>query len=936
MAQFSFAGKQGEAVRQIGLNIQKTTGTQQDYERSQRIIQEAKDNFRQTFGKELSTNSEVRTREYQQQLYDRAQRGEPGIYIPADPSKSPNADYFHLYSMDISPSRLGTEERKWLRDNGWQLVHGAKDPVHWQYVGPVTDKISPPATSQESANNAAGQTPTGRGTPLTSKQEDNLSNRPNPSDTGPQTEFELANAEPQDYDDTYGYADVSDTYTGPGKNILEDYPNNTYGVSLHYMDLKKYNSVIVENTQYSASDGRVLIASGGRRTADLARNPIFDRDMYIDDLRVNCVIGHNSQSRGSNVIEISFTINEPLGMSLMDKILEVAEQEGIRAWDQMPFVLQLDFFANAEDGRPINTVPNTTKRICIKIIEIKVQVNVTGSSYRVTAVPQSHVALTHTNSATPLNLEVKAKTIKDFFASDGNAGDVASSVTRGESNQTAQKKSAKTYSYAAALNAYQEQLKKLQYQDQADVYKFEFDDEMSSSKIFVPDRMPINRVPNQNDRNPNPNINREEGLIPIQAGTLIKEVINMVLTSSDFYRNQIKSTADDESVGGALSAGTSGQSGAPIKAHKITTKVKYGDWDDKRKVYQKTITFMVKKYDYANTKYPEAAKSKPKNIQREYNYIYTGLNQQILDFTIDFNTMFYTVLTAFEKKYQAGTTLVGQEQDPSANDAYNNQESPGIQVNRTHNVISDTRVSSYQLGTLDKKTVEAHDLVNSIMTNSRGDMINVQLKIAGDPALIKQDDLFGSQLNNSIPTDQGELYVKLFFRLPEDIDQITGKYIANRQSIFSGIYRVMTVDNVFDHGQFTQTLDLIRIFDDNQDRLKGSSSSQGIRESAVQPSNAGAAAQPQSPGLRIPGITPNSNRPFRLPSVSKEEYDKRNPSNTLQPISTDELSPAGRRVLENSRPGIIGSPDGFVPRDSELAKILRETPKRRSPEDPFP
>lgn len=932
MAEFSFAGQRGEAARKIGLNIQKTTGTQQDYERSQQVIQEAKENFRQTFGKELSTNSEVRTREYQQQLYDRAQKGEPGIYIPADPSKTPSADYFHLYSMDISPSKLGTEERKWLRDNGWQLVHGSRDPVHWQYVGPVTDKNSPPATSIENRNTASGQIPTGRGTPLTPRQTGNLSQKPNPSDTGPQTEFELANAEPLDLDDTYGFSDGGDvSMLGLGKNRLEDYPNYSYGISLHYMDMKKYNDVIVENTQYSASDGRVLIASGGRRTADLARNPIFDRDMYIDELRVNCVIGHNSQSRGSNVIEISFTITEPLGMSLMDKILEVANQEGIQAWDQMPFVLQIDFFANSEDGQPINTVPNTTKRICIKIIEIKVQINVNGASYRVTAVPQSHVALTHVNSATPLNLEVKAQTIKDFFASEGSAGEVANAVgARGETNQADRQKSKKTYSYAAALNSYQEQLKKLQYQDTADVYKFEFDDEMSSSKIFVPERMPINRVPNQNDRNPNPNINREQGLIPIQAGSLIKEVINMVLTSSDYYRNQIKSSADDESVGGALSAGTGSESGAPLKTHKITTKVKYGDWDEKRKLYQKTMTFMVKKYEYSNTKFPEAAKSKPKTIHREYNYLYTGLNQQILDFAIDFNTMFYTVLTAFEKKYQSGTTLVGQEQDPNNNDGYNNQGAPGIQVNRIQNIISDTRVSSYQLGVLDKKTVEAHDLFNSIMTNSRGDMINVQLKIAGDPDLIKQDDLFGSTLNNSIPTDQQELYVKLLFKLPEDIDQSTGKYIANQQNIFSGVYRIMTVDNVFERGQFTQTLDLIRIFDDNQDRLQSRTSPRANREAAQPPTT-------QPPGLRLPGLTPSGNQSFRLPSVSKEEYDKRNPSDTLKPISTDELSPAGRAVLEqNSRPRIIGSEEGFVPRNSELARILQQTPKRRSPDDPFP
>ena len=658
---------------------------------------------------------------------------------------------------------------------------------------------------------------------------------------------------------------------GVSPNILDRYPNYTYGISLHYMTIKKYNDVLIRGQEYTTGDNTVLIASGGRRAADLARHPVFNHDMYFEDFKMNCVIGHNAKSRGSNAIEISFTILEPLGMTLLDKILQVAESAGIKQWDQMPFVIQIDFFANEESGRLVTPIPGTTKRICIKIIDMQIKVQPKGAIYRVTAIPQSHVALLQTNSTTPANFEVMAKKVKDFFASEGNVGEFESAVAnagRGErsqsgisesslgelgintaisSNQSSSKNSFKVYSYAAALNSFQEQLKKLKHQETADVYKFEFDKEIGESDIFIPDHTPMNRVAAQTDKNNNPRLDREKGMIPINAGTYIKEVINLILRASKYYRDQIEDkVSQDESTGGAIGGGTNGGSlgNSPINSHKITTKVEYGNWDNIRKMYQKTITFKVEKYIYYNTKYPEAARGLPTKWDKEYFYMYTGKNQQILDFDIDFNTMFFTVLTAMEKKYQFDRVQT-DKQNPGEPDANNVTGEQQLQISRPLPVINLAQ-DVVQLSTMDKKYVESTDLFKSMMSNSRGDMINVKLKISGDPELIKQDDLFSS-LNGSLPMDKQELFAKLEFKLPEDIDQNTGLYKINNRSIFSGLYKILTVDNQFERGQFVQILDLIRLFDQPDDRLSTNTStgSAAAREQG-QNNNAGTQALAQS------------------------------------------------------------------------------------------
>jgi hypothetical protein len=111
---------------------------------------------------------------------------------------------------------------------------------------------------------------------------------------------------------------------------------------------------------------------------------------------------------------------------------------------------------------------------------------------------------------------------------------------------------------------------------------------------------------------------------------------------------------------------------------------------------------------------------------------------------------------------------------------------------------------------------------------SAADMLNIQLKILGDPQFIKQDDVFYSPMliqssllgdprltpNGSLRTDYGEIYIKLTFRTPVDLDESTGLMQVGtnyRTSVFSGIYRVLTVQSELAGGQFIQTLNCIRL-----------------------------------------------------------------------------------------------------------------------------
>jgi hypothetical protein len=124
----------------------------------------------------------------------------------------------------------------------------------------------------------------------------------------------------------------------------------------------------------------------------------------------------------------------------------------------------------------------------------------------------------------------------------------------------------------------------------------------------------------------------------------------------------------------------------------------------------------------------------------------------------------------------------------------------------------------------------AASVLHSINLDSRGDMINVKLKILGDPDFIKQDDIFYNsyffqkkdiRINNnggSLWMDTGNLTIQLNINSPVDYDDTFGVAIPNRDpyggiftyNAFSGIYKIITIENVFSRGKFEQVLDIVR------------------------------------------------------------------------------------------------------------------------------
>ena len=659
----------------------------------------------------------------------------------------------------------------------------------------------------------------------------------------------------------------------PIPNPLHEYSTYTYGITLFILSKEDYETL--QRADVGELDAwtptKALISSGGTYQGT-KRDTHFKEDFYFDNLRVNTVIGMNSMTRGTNAIEMTFSVIEPYGLTLLDRLIDAAIGVGSKNYLDQPYLLQIDFFGSKDLGDIHAPIPKLTKRFPIKIIEMKIKAGVKGSEYALRAVPYNHSAFSETINTTPINFEIAAGTVEEFFkaqltndfnrqyedrkaakerseqaarvqndpaiAGEMTTEELAAMRKQKDESDALLKTAYQVDSYPGAINAWFKKLVETNNTKVENSVEFYFDKPMWESKIVVPNKNDYNRYEmtstkklsaavqgnNQNvsGATPSAGLNKNRMNFSINAGTSIVDVINMIMRNTEYLKSQVVDP---------LSEAVTFKENTVVKFYKIIPQIILKDFDVNTNAYGKLVRYHVKEYSYFNTKHPNLPYAKPNSAIKEYNYMYTGKNIDILDFAIDFDTAFYTTINVDRKNTESTNSSLAAETEKDktvAKRPYGGNEK-SIAMNK-HNYVSND-LSTAAAGANDTESNLNANVVKSIYSSSRGDMINVKIKILGDPHFIKQDDLYTNpgQKNydgksvmvndGTVAMDNSEIFCRLNFKTPVDMDEETGlprvdgRYVESK---FSGLYKILTVDNEFSRGQFIQTLDCIRIFDDNK------------------------------------------------------------------------------------------------------------------------
>jgi hypothetical protein len=216
-----------------------------------------------------------------------------------------------------------------------------------------------------------------------------------------------------------------------------------------------------------------------------------------------------------------------------------------------------------------------------------------------------------------------------------------------------------------------------------------------------------------------------------------------------------------------------------------------------------------------------------KQVVKEYNYLYTGKNTEIIKFDIEFKTSFSILMAADGLKRSqdvvtGGNTGVSETKESVMDPQPDGSAPPsvaGVTPTSVSYTLTTTSTDRRGGGGSETQATRAARVFHDAITRGT-DMMRLNMEIWGDPYYIVQSGTGNYTSKNATQNlnadgtanyQNGELYITVNFRTPIDINQATGMYnFAGSSSApvvqFSGLYRVFRITSTFAGGKFTQIL----------------------------------------------------------------------------------------------------------------------------------
>ena len=217
-------------------------------------------------------------------------------------------------------------------------------------------------------------------------------------------------------------------------------------------------------------------------------------------------------------------------------------------------------------------------------------------------------------------------------------------------------------------------------------------------------------------------------------------------------------------------------------------------------------------------------------VPREYNYIYTGENKDIMDFDIKFDNAFFVAVGATRGQNAGGNrqrtaNSMAANEEPT-NTVLNEGDASGVSSAGQASVIDTNETSTGRSGSgqNENTNIQIARMFNDAILNSPSDLVEIDLKIWGDPYYLSDSGMgnyisapsFNLNINSdgAMEYTRSEVDIRLNFQSPIDYNpdgymQFPGFGLAPVKA-FSGLYQVVEVISEFSGGVFSQNLKCIR------------------------------------------------------------------------------------------------------------------------------
>jgi len=598
-------------------------------------------------------------------------------------------------------------------------------------------------------------------------------------------------------------------------------------------------------------------------------------DCFMDNVKISGIMGYNQATGTTNATAVSFTVTEPYSVGLFfQEITTAAIQTGWKNWLGMPLLLTIEFKGHLTANQQNFTAPLAKKNIPLKLREITMRVTGQGSVYQVEAYPWNEKAFNTSNNSllTPCEIEGGSvqemlqtgseehkqslqKAINDHLAkvAKDNQSDadkvliyfpIDLQTGKGQAETTDKKNPP-----GATISP--EDKKKIANDDKTlfsnlgveiegnNIVQNAMINPIGCSPIgFAADKKRPEAIFGKEDAvydektgtwvRGNLQISKTKGIAKFAIGTSITAAIEEILLASDYGRRALDPVNIDKNG----------------KVNWFRIEAQYYILSSTKEIkgqnrYPTLTVFRVVPYKIDYTHFiskPAPAKKiqeKKYNAIKKYEYLYTGKNLDIIDFNIDFKASFYMPINADLGKNNESLQQNLQDEKRPENATSSGPESTAVDKKVVYK--AEVRPDQTSMGASrggitageDASTIAARQF--SKVLNSQADMVQLSLKILGDPYYIadsgmgnysaKSTNIPEMNSDGAINAQDGEVFVVVNFRNPIDLDPDQGRYDFGGEAKvvpgFSGLYKVIQVESSFERNVFTQQLKLVRMM--NQD-----------------------------------------------------------------------------------------------------------------------
>jgi len=648
----------------------------------------------------------------------------------------------------------------------------------------------------------------------------------------------------------------------PIPNPLFKYASYTYEIGLGVLP----DGHLLNPDKYMKGSVPLIFKSAGTSPLNRVKTPYGAFDFYINDLVMDCLPVLQSNSI-SNVTNFTFNVIEPYSMGMFLIALQTAAQKYAQQdnWLQAPFLLTIDFRGVTESGQMVN-IPNTSRKIPIKLTNAAMTVDEKGCVYAMQAIPWGATAQSKADAGIKSDISISGTTVQEMLQTGEKSlqavinaklkqqkekgivpvpdeiviifpTDISSGGNSKKNDKTESSSSATT---PVSIDAIAKQLKLTRtgaigsdknvnlVQADADCNiigqsKLGFSDLRKGYQPVGKDKEIYNTVKDVNVRSNNvTDVTLSD--FKFSQGTDIMNAINQVILNSDYVTKALEKGQIDNK-------GQRQWWNIDTQVYNRSTDENYAVTGMKpRVIVYRVIPYLVHTANKsAPNQLPIGMSELGAEIVKQYNYIYTGKNVDIIKFNIQFEfsqigIMGQATLAQTQDERKAAESAGAKDKKE---DNKSQPQPPGNKPSLLTGVLSTAqRWIEYVTGTdynggggnenfATRAARSFHDAVTS-----PGDMVDLEMEIIGDPYYIIQSGsgpytsaIQSQNLNQdgSMAHLNGEVHISVTFTTPVDINLSTGLYDFGKTKTapvkpWTGYYRLTGITSKFKDGTFTQTL----------------------------------------------------------------------------------------------------------------------------------